>query len=128
MEEERKPMTPLDRMVTPDQLQMLKAAIPFLPPQGQRILSAYAKFTELSNTLQLFSGTRPEMHAMAVPTPSPSLPELVQALRPYAPPNFQESLDSLTQTVSAVSMFQACTDLSEQVPADCQEVSHESEF
>ncbi|HIR93434.1 MAG TPA: hypothetical protein IAB98_08470 [Candidatus Egerieimonas intestinavium] len=128
MEEDQKPMTPLDRMVTPDQLQMMKAAIPFLPPQGQRLLSAYAKFTELSNTLQLFAGARPEMHAMAAPVPSPSMSELVQALRPYAPPDFQESLDSLIQTASAVSMFQACSDFPEQMPPDCQEVSHEPEL
>ena len=64
MSDETTPMTPLDQMVSGESLQLLKAAVPYLPQQGQRILSVYAKFAELKNTLALFSQTR-EMSAMS---------------------------------------------------------------
>ena len=88
MEEDQKIMTPLDQMVTPDSLQMIKALIPFLPPGGQRFLSAYAKCSELCNTIRLFESPGPEMHVMSAPAPNPSFSELLQALKPYASGDF----------------------------------------
>ena len=41
--------TPLDRMVSSDCGQMLKAAIPYLPASGRQILSVYEKAMELKN-------------------------------------------------------------------------------
>ena len=40
-------MTPLDRMVAEDQIQMLKAAIPYANPRAQAMLSIFAKTMEL---------------------------------------------------------------------------------
>ena len=37
------PMTDLDQMVSDDQIQILKAAIPYVSPSGQRLLSVYSK-------------------------------------------------------------------------------------
>ena len=50
--------TTLDQMVADDRCQMMKAAIPYLPPSGRRFLSLYAKLLELSNTAALFSGNQ----------------------------------------------------------------------
>ena len=43
MEQEAIAQTALDQMVTDDRTQMLKAAVPYLPPAGRQILSVYAK-------------------------------------------------------------------------------------
>ncbi len=126
MEEDQKIMTPLDQMVTPDSLQMIKALIPFLPPGGQRFLSAYAKCSELRNTIRLFTSPDPEMHAMSAPAPNPSFSELLQALKPYASGEVRDSLDNLLQTFSALSMFQAFSEMQEETPS--KEVNDESEL
>ena len=49
--------TPLDRMVSSDCGQMLKAAIPYLPASGRQILSVYEKAMELKNTISLFGSS-----------------------------------------------------------------------
>ena len=48
-------MTPLDQMIAEDQLQILKAAIPYASPNVQSMLSVFAKVLELQRTIQLFS-------------------------------------------------------------------------
>ena len=43
MNEEQISQTLLDQMVSSDRGQMIKAAIPYLPPKGQQIFSVYVK-------------------------------------------------------------------------------------
>ncbi|MGI6096021.1 MAG: hypothetical protein ACOYBL_11415 [Lachnospiraceae bacterium] len=44
----------LDQMVSGENIRIMKAALPYLPPQGQRLLSVMAKIMELENTLTIF--------------------------------------------------------------------------
>ena len=46
MNEEQISQTLLDQMVSSDRGQMIKAAIPYLPPKGQQIFSVYEKAVE----------------------------------------------------------------------------------
>ena len=55
----------LDEMIAEDQVEILKAAMPYLPAQGQRLISVYAKFLELSNTIRLFSQPQADMQMHA---------------------------------------------------------------
>ena len=48
-------MTPLDQMIAQDQLQMLKAAIPYASFGLQPSLAILSKWLELQRTIQLFS-------------------------------------------------------------------------
>ena len=51
----------LDEMVSEDSIEMLKAALPYLSPQGQSFISVFAKFLELkihSGSSGLQPGTR----------------------------------------------------------------------
>lgn len=48
MNEEQISQTLLDQMVSSDRGQMIKAAIPYLPPKGQQIFSVYEKRLNLS--------------------------------------------------------------------------------
>ena len=41
----------LDEMVNGDSVQILKAALPYLPSSGQSVVSVFAKFLELQNTI-----------------------------------------------------------------------------
>ena len=55
MEHENASVTVFDQLVSDENGQLLKAMIPYLSFQGQKILAAYAKTQELRNTLRLFS-------------------------------------------------------------------------
>ncbi len=51
----------LDEMVNGDSVQILKAALPFLPSQGQSVVSVFAKFLELQNTIRFFHSSKGTM-------------------------------------------------------------------
>ena len=71
MNEEQISQTLLDQMVSSDRGQMIKAAIPYLPPKGQQIFSVYEKAVEFINTVSVFSkrssGKRSVCHEHAAP-------------------------------------------------------------
>ena len=61
MDQELISQTALDQMVSSDQTQLIKAAVPYLPPSARQIISLYTKLEELSNTMALFSPERADM-------------------------------------------------------------------
>lgn len=106
MSDETTPMTPLDQMVSGESLQLLKAAVPYLPQQGQRILSVYAKFAELKNTLTLFSQPR-EMSAMSQPERREPPPmEFLEELSRYSSGAFRENVKNLEQAFALALAMQ----------------------
>ena len=83
MEQEPIARTALDEMVQTDRNQLMKAMVPYLPPEGQRFISVYAKAQEFMNTMAVFSGNRPrpEMTAAALPNMEPV--EMLNDLRRF---------------------------------------------
>lgn len=47
-------LTAFDCLITDSKLQMIKAAIPYIPTKGQGFISMYVKIMELNNTLHIF--------------------------------------------------------------------------
>lgn len=76
-------MTPLDQMIAQDQLQMLKAAIPYASFGLQPSLAILSKWLELQRTIQLFS--RPaDLSMMSVDAPHVSPLEMLQDISRFA--------------------------------------------
>lgn len=99
-------MTPLDQMVAEDQLQILKAAIPYASPKIQSMLSIFAKTMELQRTIQLFSHTQ-EMSIMSERDSTAVNPvEMLQTISQFASGEMKENLNSLMTAFTAVQMFQ----------------------
>jgi len=73
MNEEQISQTLLDQMVSSDRGQMIKAAIPYLPPKGQQIFSVYEKAVEFINTVSVFSkrSSGSDLCAMSMPAQNP---------------------------------------------------------
>ena len=73
MNEEQISQTLLDQMVSSDRGQMIKAAIPYLPPKGQQIFSVYEKAVEFINTVSVFSkrSSGSDLCAMSMPPQNP---------------------------------------------------------
>ena len=113
-------MTPLDQMVAEDQLQILKAAIPYASPNVQSMLSILAKALELQRTIQLFSHLQ-EISMMSEREPDAANPmEMLQSISQFASGEMKENLNHVMTAFSAVQMFQMYQE-------DSQTTEHEKE-
>ena len=102
MEDHMISQTALDQLVGSGRGQMIKAAIPYLPPKGRRILSIYEKAQELANTISLFSGNSAgELCAMDVTAAEPL--EVINDIRRYC---YGENRDQLDRIVNMMAMLQ----------------------
>lgn len=107
MNEESTPLlTPLDQMVSDDSLQMLKAAVPYLPSNAQLIFAMYAKIKELSHTITAFSGAPAEIRMMSE-QPKASQPlDVLQNLRQYAGEPQKATIDQILFAFHALEILQ----------------------
>ncbi len=95
--------TLLDQMVSSDRGQMIKAAIPYLPPKGQQIFSVYEKAVEFLNTVSVFgkAGSGADMCAMSMPAQDPV--DVINDIRSFC---YGPSRDKLNQMVNMMAMVQ----------------------
>lgn len=98
MKEETSPniqLTEFDSLVAEPRLQMIKAAIPYLPLSQQRILSVMVKMQELNHIRTLYA--EGELSAMGLSSSSrrASPVEIIQAMKPYAGPKEREMIEML---------------------------------
>lgn len=101
-------LTDFDYLVADPHLQMIKAAIPYMQPPQQRIISMYVKIQELNHTRSLFSGG--EVSAMGVsPTGNqkPTPVEMLQAMKPYAGPKERDIIEMLENLQIMMQALQA---------------------
>lgn len=115
MDEEKQPrMTILDQMLAEDHLQMMKAAIPYLPFGAQKMVALYAKVVELQHTVSLFS-SEPELSAMANhPEASCSISDMLEDMSQYIDGSSKEQLENIISAFSALSMFQSLQEMNDQ--------------
>ena len=95
--------TLLDQMVSSDRGQLIKAAIPYLPPKGQQIFSVYEKAAELLNTVSIFgrSDSESSLSAMSIPAQDPM--DMINDIRSFC---YGPSRDKLNQKVNMMAMVQ----------------------
>lgn len=98
--------TTLDQMVSTDRCQMLKAAIPYLPPSGRQIVSLYTKIQELANTASLFSSAGQEMEICSAPAQSTDILSMLQDIRRYCYGESRRNLDQMLNMMAVVQMMQ----------------------
>lgn len=115
-EEQYSPVTPLDAAISQDSLQILKAAVPYMPGQARRLLSIYAKIMELSNTVALFNHPQPELSMMSSTVRSTQPADILSDIRQYAGGAARDNLDQLLfilNTIQLVQMYQEKPDSQE---------------
>lgn len=103
MDQENISQTALDQMVSSDQGQLLKAAVPYLPPQGQQMLSVYSKLQELFNTIRLFSPDRQGMQSCAAAASEPL--EILQDLRRFSYGHSRQMLDRTADMIALIEIM-----------------------
>lgn len=103
MNEDHISQTLLDQMVSSDRGQMIKAAIPYLPPKGRRIFSVYQKAAEFLNTVSIFGRTDSGGGLSAMSTPAQEPMDIINDIRGFC---YGPSRDKLTQIVNMMAMVQ----------------------
>lgn len=95
----------LDEMISEDSVQVLKAALPYLPPSGQSFVSVFAKFLELSNTIRLFhtSGSSAMLCAQSNEKNDPL--EMLTACSKVCSGPMKERIDNMLNTLVMLQMF-----------------------
>lgn len=106
-QEHQIPMTALDEMVSDGSLQMLKASLPYLSGNGQRILSLCTKFLEFKHTIDLFSRQGSDLSACEIPPSSASDPmSMLNDIRRFCGPKTQGNIDQLINILVMVQMLE----------------------
>lgn len=98
--------TEFDSIVSVKQLQIMKAAIPYIPVGEQKFISIYVKFSELMNTYKIFNNPKEESVGICtVPEESRNPAEMLNAVKCYCDDSEREMIDLLMNFVSATSLY-----------------------
>lgn len=102
------PLTAVDRIADGNGLQMMKAAIPYLPGSIQKSLSLYVKLAELQNVISYYQ------HSVSACSPSTephTAEEILTDLRNYGTDSQRQSLDQTLNLLNTLKMYQDYKDL-----------------
>lgn len=124
-----KELTDFDNLICDHHLQMLKAAIPFMPASGQQVLSLYAKSLELSNTLKLLRRDESQnVGICSVSENKKNTTEMLNAIKKYCTDSEREMLDLFMNFFSAFRMYHSYRELfpAENSGTDTDHTSKES--
>lgn len=97
------PLTAIDRIADGGNLQMMKAAIPYLPPSMQKGMSLYAKVMELQNLLSYYNQP---VRACSAENASANSEEILNDLRAYCNDSQRQSLDQALNLINTFKMYQ----------------------
>ena len=106
MEQNFLSQTALDQITGSDTTQLLKAAVPYLPPKAQQFFSVYAKARELSNTINTFSGQKQDsqLHAASLNMTDPL--DALNDIRRFCYGKSRQQLDQILNTMAIFQMAQ----------------------
>lgn len=104
----RIPLTALDRIADGNGLQVMKAAIPYLPSSIQRSLSLYVKFLEIQNLLSYYNN---QVSVCSSSSQSNSPDEFLSELCNYATEEQRQTLEQTLNVLNTLKMYQECKDI-----------------
>ncbi|MEG0804984.1 MAG: hypothetical protein RR364_01720 [Lachnospiraceae bacterium] len=90
-----KTMTPFDAVLQTQQLQMMKAAIPYLSTESRKALSMFIKCTELFNTMHVMEDEQSMLQICSLDDSEKQPVAMLQELRTYCSGKDQENIDML---------------------------------
>ena len=95
-------LTDLDYAIADHHVQMLKAAIPYMEIPQQRHVSVIIKLQELARTKKFFEENDLGMMSVcSLDQEHTSVPDMLEAVRPYANPKEQELIDMMARILSS---------------------------
>lgn len=105
-------MTELDYLTAAPHLQMIKAALPYINIQEQRIFSLLVKIGELERTVQLFGKKEEgELGICSLEEDAPASPlDMLNAMKPYGTEADQDFIDLIINFLQGSQLYQSYMD------------------
>ncbi|MFP3154520.1 hypothetical protein LQZ18_08855 [Lachnospiraceae bacterium ZAX-1] len=99
-------MTSFDTMVQSRQMQMLKAAIPYINLAQQRMLSVYVKYLELQRTMQIFGSPQTSLQMCSVTDRNEAPIQMLNDIRVFCNDTEKESIDMIMSFLQMFSTYE----------------------
>ena len=105
-------MTELDYLTAAPHLQMIKAALPYINIQEQRIFSLLVKIAELERTVQLVGKNEEgELGICSLEEDAPASPlDMLNAMKPYGTEAEQDFIDLIINFLQGSQLYQSYMD------------------
>lgn len=103
--------TPFDQLISSENLQLVKLLIPYTPPETQRFLAVYVKFSELQYTMHFFEQFKKELHTQDFEKQSLSPLEILQEIRPFLPKDRAETFDNILHMMHMMELLETMREM-----------------
>ncbi len=100
-------LTAIDQVANRNHLQLIKAAIPYLPPGNQRMFSVCVKMMELQNVAAFYDRSPQCVSACGSGTEQPGMVDILSDIRNYCEGEEQEMIDRCLQLLSTLELYSA---------------------
>ncbi len=112
-------LTALDQIANRNHLQLVKAFLPYVPPERQRALSVCIKMMEMQNILRFYDCGECCVNACSAPGEKPEMLDILADIRNYCEPGEQQMID---QCMQLMTMMEFCSVFAEddEVPVSPQ--------
>jgi hypothetical protein len=97
--------TPFDAHLQSPTLQLLKTAIPYLPPNRQRTITTVVKMMELSMANSMFDQGEPDLQMCEGMNTSSRIAQMLEAIRPLCSEGDQANIDLISNALSMYELY-----------------------
>lgn len=112
--EESYQATEFDQQTTSHRLQMMKAALPYMPVRQQKTLSVLVKFQELQNTMHLFQTDENALGICSLSDEEKNPLDMLESIKAYCSDKEKELLDMLSNFLQASQLYRQYQNASRQ--------------
>lgn len=106
--------TEFDQQTTNRHLQVLKAAIPYMPVSQQKTMSFLIKFQELQNAMHIFQSDGGELGICSLTEEEKNPLDMLESIKSYCSDKEKELLDVLTNFLQASQLYRQYQNASRQ--------------
>lgn len=98
-------LTPIDQIASKNHLQLMKAAVSYLPPGKQKYLAVFLKVMEIQNLLRYFHTASSAVTACSSSSGQTGPADILTDLKQYCDDSEQELLDQWIQMFSMLELY-----------------------
>lgn len=106
-------LTPFDQMISSQNMQILKVLLPYMPPDSQRMMAIYVKFSELQHTLNLFQDFSKLVQIQNFEKQTLSPLDMIHEIQPYLSKNASDMLDMFSNMMNTMEMVKSFQEMSD---------------
>jgi len=106
------PLTAIDQIANGDQLQMIKAALPYISQSNQKYAALYIKALEISNILSFYQETQ-DISICSLESEQTSMLDMFHDIKNYCSETQRTALEQCIQIFQVMNTYQAMNNTSE---------------